>query len=183
MKKAILLIVLAILLAATIEARTLTEEIQVGSSVTIENQKVSIVEIDTKYDKAIICVNDVKGIVSRDSDKTINNVRVELRSVSSNSAKLRLESDCKNCIEKDNAICFNECYIDSDCNDNNKATIDQCLGTPRKCVYNETTVIEEPVQQEQQEDINIKVKFEDPKKEKPSSLLAILINFISKFFN
>src|SRR3989344_8880796 len=118
MKTVFFLIFSVLLLASAIEARTLTEEVQIGSSVTIENQKVSIVGTDTKYDKAIICVNYVKGIVSRDQDRTINNVRIELRSVSQNSTKLRLESSCDNCVESDNAVCFNECDINSDCNDN-----------------------------------------------------------------
>ena len=184
MKKSVLLAFIVFLLAATIEARTLTEEIQIGSNVTIENQKISVINVDTKYDKAIICVNNVKGIVSRDQDRTINNVRIELRSVSQNSTKLRLESNCDNCIESDNAVCFNECDINSDCNDNKETTIDQCLGTPRKCVYNKVTVVQEPTQPEPPEEIDIKLTFKEPKKEnKPSSLLAILINFISKFFN
>ena len=184
MKTVFFLIFSVLLLASAIEARTLTEEVQIGSSVTIENQKVSIVGTDTKYDKAIICVNNVKGIVSRDQDRTINNVRIELRSVSQNSAKLRLESSCDNCIESDNAVCFNECDINSDCNDNKETTIDQCLRTPRKCVYNEVTVVQEPTRSEPPEEIDIKLTFEEQKKEnKPSSLLAILINFISKFFN
>ncbi|MDP3919113.1 MAG: hypothetical protein Q8Q35_04405 [Nanoarchaeota archaeon] len=182
MKKAVLFMFIALLLVTTIEARTLTEEVQIGNSITIDNQKVSVVSVDTKSNKAIICVNNVKGIVSRDSEKTINNVRVEVRSVTSNSARLRLESSCNNCIETDNSICFNECNINSDCNDNDETTIDQCLGTPRKCVYNKTTVPEP--EKEPLKEIDIEITYEEPKKEnKPSSLLATIINFISRLFN
>ncbi len=184
MKIAIFALFLVFLLAPSIEARTITEEVQVGNSVIIENQKVSLVEVNTKDDKAIICVNGAKGIISRDVDRTINNVMVELRSVSSNSAKLRLESNCDDCIENDNSICFNECILNSDCNDKNETTIDQCLGTPKKCVYNEIEVIEELPQPVQPEEINISLIFKEPKKEgRPSSLLAIILNFISNLFN
>ena len=183
MKGAVLLIFLVIFLA-TVEAKTLTENLKVGNSVIIEDQRISLLNLDKKDDKVVLCINDVKTIVSKARDRTVNNVRVEVKSVTLDQARLKLESVCKNCILSDNDICINQCNTNSDCDDTNDSTIDKCTRIPKECVY--TDIPEAPKQElkEEPKEINISLTVEEPKKEeKPVGMLAVIINFISKFFN
>lgn len=172
-----------ILLAITTEARTLTEDLKVGDSVIIENQRVSLLSLDKKEDKVVLCVNDVKTIISKDRDRTINNVRVDIRSITESQVKLKLESSCKNCILSDNNLCINQCNANSDCDDNNNSTIDVCTRTPKECIY--TNLPEAPKKElKKQEEINIDLTIEQPKiEEKPVGLLTVILNFFSKLFS
>lgn len=130
MKKIILLIILLSTLAISTETRTI--DMKIGDSIKLENKNITLVNFDDDDEKIIICVNNLKYIIS--DEKRVNDVFIDIKSFNDNSVRLKIEVDCnldncecdKSCL---NDKCFSQkkCRVDRDCNDNNKFTKDQCV--------------------------------------------------------
>ncbi|MBU2639793.1 MAG: hypothetical protein KKG75_03775 [Nanoarchaeota archaeon] len=181
MKTAILAIILVLLLVPIIEAKTLTQDLKPLESVEIENQNVTLLRLDSKGDKVIVCVNGVKAIIADNDAKTVNNVFVEVRDIKTDYAKLRLESKCNSCVLSNNNECLNECNSNADCNDNNALTEDSCLGIPRKCVFTEKP--KEPIPPEKTSaTITVNVESQEITIPEPNFFEKIL-NWLSSLFS
>ncbi|MAF50610.1 MAG: hypothetical protein CMH64_00815 [Nanoarchaeota archaeon] len=141
MKITIISLFIVLLLATTIDAKSITEDLSPGESVILKNQNISLLKLDKKEDKVIMCINGQKTIVTEDKIKTVNNVIINVKSVKDSYAEIKLESSCDNCIPSNNNACLNECTSNSNCNDNNENTKDICAGIPLRCYHEE---IEKP---------------------------------------
>jgi len=112
MKKAIILIILLILLVPIGLAKTETVELRTGDSRLIEDSNVTLLSINERDNKIIVCVNSQKQILEEKQEKTVNNLRIDVKDVKYDYAKLTLDSDCRNCIcntnECSNAACFSD---------------------------------------------------------------------------
>lgn len=178
MKLAIFTLFLVLLLASPIQAKTITEKLEIGQSVELRNQNITLINIDEKGDSVLLCVNGEKGIVSEDRDKIINSVTVSVKYVKENSAKIEFQSSCNDCELNDNTVCFDECSSDSECEDNNEATIDLCIGKPKKCV-NEEPIPEPP--KEENTTITPPPEEEPPKSQE--TYLSPITKFLDWLFN
>ena len=127
----IILILIPIAIAKSVDI-TLKE----GESYYYDARNITLIKLDTVDDKAVICLNNKKEIIS--DTKAMNGVNIDLAWVRTKDAKLNLKfADCKDCDygNWDNLDCFDECSIDKDCSDNNGDTKDSCSGRPKKCVH------------------------------------------------
>lgn len=159
MKKVLILIVL---LATLVSARTEKITLERYESFRINDKNVTLLNLDKSNDKIVVCVNNVQGIVSK--EKLVNGAMIDLRSVSKDKATLSIEvnsqGDCTG--ECDNSLCL-ECIENSDCNDHNEATTDSCVYD--KCVFKRTvsekSQEEAPTRYGERLPIEVKAKVED----------------------
>ena len=89
--------------------------LSIGESYLLENRNITFVRADSRYDSAIFCVNGVKGIVSEDTARSINDAYIELIRLRSDSASIEVTYSCKKCVcgsECSNAACFTETIPD-----------------------------------------------------------------------
>ena len=180
MKIPILTVIFVLLLVPIIEAKSLTQELKPFDSMEIENQNITLLKLDEKNDKAIVCVNGVKAIISDNDAKAVNNVLVEIRDVKAGYVKLRLESNCDDCILDNNNECLHECNSNIDCNDSNALTEDACLGIPRKCTFAEKP--KEPTPPEKTSaTITVNIEAQKTPVKEPSFFEKILSWFSSLF--
>lgn len=123
------------------QATTLTKDMKILDSIEIKNQNITLLNLNSKgEDKVVLCINGIKSIFAEDKEKTINNAIVKVINIKTDQSRIRVESNCKDCIINDNNDCFHECNLNLDCNDNNNETIDTCIGNPRKCFYTEAPI-------------------------------------------
>tara|TARA_Y100000034_G_C6789575_1_gene353446 strand:+ start:384 stop:935 length:552 start_codon:yes stop_codon:yes gene_type:complete len=183
MKTVIFTFLAILLLASTIDARSITETIKVGESIVIEDQNVTVMDTETKGDKVLLCVNGVKSIVSDEKDRTVNNVFVSVSRVKEFEARLKLESRCDECTLNNNVACYDECSQDSDCNDDDEKTQDSCIGAPKKCFYTEITepTPNEPTPEEPTEH-NIVVNLQDSEPERKDNIITRFFSWIASIF-
>ncbi|MAH07561.1 hypothetical protein CMI38_04915 [Candidatus Pacearchaeota archaeon] len=137
MKKWRVLLILVLLLPIG-EAKTKTFTFQRDGSEVIEDINVTLLDFDKKENKVIVCVNNKKGIIS--NDKKINGVYFEIKKYEGETVKMSLEVECNECVIRDNLECYDECRINSDCDDNDKETLDSCKGRPKQCIHTKVVV-------------------------------------------
>lgn len=137
-----LLLVVPIALATT--ERT---ELFVGRSIEFEGKNISLVVTNFDEDKAVICLDGQKIILTKNNDKTVNRVIFDLRRVNQDSIDLKIDYNCdKNCNSYvSNSACFPkveeiseeiienvpECTSNLDCDDGSDLTADNCMNN--KC--------------------------------------------------
>lgn len=116
-------------------AKSKTIELNKGESYFFEQKNITLLDINSKDEKILVCVNGIKGIVS-DSRK-VNYVDIKVKNIEKNSTKLRVDYECKDCVCEDceNIPCFDECKRDADCDDFDRESVDRCVGRPKKCLY------------------------------------------------
>lgn len=99
-------VLLSVLLAYGAERTTL----EIGKDYVLEDKKISLVDVSSKQDAAIFCVNGQKGIVSESSINKINDVFIELSRIREDTVYIELTYECHGdciCDEKcDNTACF-----------------------------------------------------------------------------
>lgn len=133
MKKLLLFL---ILLSALAIAEDKTIDMKINDNIQIENKNITLIDFNKDDKKAVICINNIKGIVS--DEKTVNNVFIDIVSFKEDSIRIRMEAVCEENCECDSSCsnnqCFTEkeCILDINCNDNNKFTTDKCINN--KCV-------------------------------------------------
>ena len=69
----------------------------------LENQSYSkdgrnITLLDTSKDKALICVNNEKAILSKNEPKIVNDVSLELKNIYEDKVRVEIKVFCKDCI-------------------------------------------------------------------------------------
>jgi hypothetical protein len=181
MKKAIFYTILAILLLTTVSAKTVTEDLGPLESVIIENQNITLIDLDNDENKAILCVNGVKTIVKEDISKTVNNLVIEIRDVTSTYIDVKLSGNCDDCVLNNNINCLHTCNSNLDCNDDNDKTTDYCIGSPRNCFYENLQEEIDPIVPDKPEEITIQVNIEKPKVVE-NTLFDKLINWLNNLF-
>lgn len=62
-----------------------------------DGRNVTLLAIDNKRDKVLVCVNDEKVIISKDRPKTINEVSLSLKSISDYLIRVDINVYCKKC--------------------------------------------------------------------------------------
>ena len=75
MKKAIFLLILVFLLPLA-SAKTETITFEKGDSYVIENVNITIIDINRKDERTVLCVNDFKTIIG-DEEKRVNGIMIE----------------------------------------------------------------------------------------------------------
>ena len=110
MKKLILLVILLLIIPISLSK---TEKVTMypGMSKVIENSNITLISLDEKDNKVIVCINNEKKILEEDSDKTVGKLIINAKSIKLNYADFELKSDCKDCVcglECSNALCFPE---------------------------------------------------------------------------
>ncbi len=133
-------------------ARTEEVELRSGESYSFDGRNITLLELDTKDDKVVICVNNEKIIIS--DDRYIKGINIDLKWVRENNAKFEFRYGvCEECDYGiwDNLDCFDECSLNKDCDDNNENTVDECDGRPKKCINTEIKK-EEEIKEEKKEE-------------------------------
>jgi len=90
-----------------VNAYSITKELKIGDSVELSGRNVTLIALDAKEDKVLICINGEKNIIPQHG-KTIKGVLIEPKTVTSYLAEIRLKTEEKgNCgIECSNEACF-----------------------------------------------------------------------------
>ena len=81
MKITILALITLLLVTSPVDSKSIIREMQVGSSVELEDQNLSLLKLDRKDDKVILCINGEKTIAAEDKVKTVNNVIIDVKDV------------------------------------------------------------------------------------------------------
>ena len=176
----IILILIPIAIAKSVDI-TLKE----GESYYYDARNITLIKLDTVDDKAVICLNNKKEIIS--DTKAMNGVNIDLAWVRTKDAKLNLKfADCKDCDygNWDNLDCFDECVNDNDCNDNNDNTKDTCSGRPKKCVHE--NIAKKMIAENKTKEENKTVEFvetTEPKKIEYKSFTQWIFEKIKNLFN
>ena len=98
-----------ILISTLVYATSEVIDLKIGDSFLIVDKNITLINIDDKDDKVILCINNVKVIVNRNLDKTVNDVIISVRSIDENSTRVKFERKCKKCVCDDsclNNLCF-----------------------------------------------------------------------------
>ncbi len=103
---------LLLYLISFVNAYSITKELEIGESITLGGRNVTLMDLDTKEDKIIVCVNGEKSIVPS-TGKTVKKVFIEPRRVMSTYAEIRLKTTERgSCgIECSNTACFEKKVI------------------------------------------------------------------------
>lgn len=105
--------VFLVLFASFVSAEIIDVDLSRWESFEFQGKNITILNLNEDDDKAIICVNNVKTIVSDEKEKNIEHVSIDLRHVNNGVASLRLDGTCRKCECDEN--CANElCGISSD---------------------------------------------------------------------
>lgn len=111
MKKLILLAILLLIIPISL-AKTEKVTMYPGMSKLIENSNITLISLDEKNNKAVVCINNEKKILTENSDKTVGKLIINAKSIKLNYVDFELKSDCKDCIcntvECSNNLCFPE---------------------------------------------------------------------------
>ena len=96
--KSLILIILVVLLPLTSAVKV---NIFLNQSYSKDGRNVTLVDL-TK-DKALICINNEKAIISKDKLKTIKDVSLELKNIYPDKIRVDVKVYCKDC------VCGNSC--------------------------------------------------------------------------
>lgn len=110
MKKLILLAILLLIIPISL-AKTEKINLYPGMSRLIENSNITLISLDEKNNKAIVCINNEKKILTEDSDKTVGKLIINAKNIKLDYVEFELKSDCKDCVctsDCSNALCFPE---------------------------------------------------------------------------
>ncbi len=110
MKKLILLAILLLIIPISL-AKTEKITMYPGMSKVIENSNITLISLDEKNNKAVVCINNEKKILTEDSDKTVGKLIINAKNIKLDYVEFELKSDCKDCVcgpECSNALCFPE---------------------------------------------------------------------------
>lgn len=143
-----LIVAIFVLCLVSVSARTIDIDLYFNQSQEEFGKNITLISVDTKEDKAIICVNQEKFIIT--DTKNIDGLSIDLRTVKKDYISLDLESSCTNCKcedKCDNSICFDKCQSDDDCLKLHGYAV-KCSGTPKECVYEEIVNVEENTTEE-----------------------------------
>jgi hypothetical protein len=84
----------------------------VGESYFDDARNITLSAIDSKGNKAIFCVNNQKAIILEDEQKTVNEVSLDVKSISRDKVRVDIDVYCEDCECDDN--CLNkECIIEN----------------------------------------------------------------------
>ncbi|MAG50036.1 hypothetical protein CL621_00150 [archaeon] len=94
-------------LISFVNAASITEELEIGESIALGGRNVTLMDLEAKEDKIIVCINGEKNIIPK-IGKTVNKVFIEPRRVTSTYAEIRLKTtESDSCgTECSNTICF-----------------------------------------------------------------------------
>ena len=110
MKKLILLVILLLILPISL-AKTEKVTMYTGMSKTIENSNITLISLDEKNNKAVVCINNEKKILTENSDKTVGKLIINAKTIKLDYVEFELKSDCKYCTctsDCSNNLCFPE---------------------------------------------------------------------------
>ena len=110
MKKLILLVIL-LLIIPIILAKTEKVTMYSGMSRQIENSNITLISLDEKENKIIVCINNEKRILEEDTERAIGKLIINVKSINLNYVDLELKSDCRDCACTSgcsNNLCFQE---------------------------------------------------------------------------
>ncbi|MDD5331675.1 MAG: hypothetical protein PHE43_02540 [Candidatus Nanoarchaeia archaeon] len=165
MKKMIYLVLICIL-SSIVFAKVESIDISKDQSYLAPGHNITLLSLDSKDDKVLLCVNNERIIVSTDSTKETDNLSIDLKEVyNDETARLKLETTCKSCSCDDS--CSNElCY------------------PKQEEIIEETNEINDGTTIDTEKPIEIEVKNYKPAETKTSSngifiILAILIIIIT----
>lgn len=188
LKRLVILLVLLLTIHLAL-AKTTDITMQEGQSIELEGSNITLMSIDTKNDKALVCVNSKKAIVS--DARLANNVLIKIKSLKKDKIRFDITPNCKDCIcdteECSNVACFNECNTDKNCNDYNPRTKDICSGTPKTCSHQveelkESSLIKRTPTETKQETIQVDVKpAEEQAKQYKTFVTKLYERFLSLF--
>ncbi|MEK6953103.1 MAG: hypothetical protein AABX29_08890 [Nanoarchaeota archaeon] len=98
-----LFILFILLFSILVSARSV--DLITGSNYQIENKNITLLRV--YEDKALVCVNGFKTIVTENIIKKVNEVNIELKNTRDSIANFNFDYDCKG-----------ECTCEEDCNNN-----------------------------------------------------------------
>jgi hypothetical protein len=103
---------LLLYLMSFVNAYSITKELKIGESITLGGRNVTLMDLEAKGDKIIVCVNGEKSIIPS-IGKTVNKVFIEPRRVTNTYAEIRLKTtESDSCgIECSNIACFEKKVI------------------------------------------------------------------------
>src|SRR3989344_6686931 len=110
MKKLILLIILLLIIPISL-AKTEKITLYPGMSKLIENSNITLISLDEKNNKAVVCINNEKKILTEDTDKTVGKLIINAKNIKLDYVEFELKSDCKDCTctsDCSNDLCFPE---------------------------------------------------------------------------
>lgn len=172
------ILLLIILLSTLVNANTEIVNMKKGDSILLEGKNITLINLDNEDDKVVICINNVKSIVS--DEKTTNEVIIDVKSVKDDYARIGFEVICDDCICDESCLnndCFSqkECIYNTECNDFNILTKDSCINN--KCVNEIIETIDLGTQ-----DITIKSKkssYSIPILILPITILLLIIIYLT----
>ena len=85
-------------------AKTKTVILERGGSFVIEEINVTLIDYNKKRDKALVCVDNQRAILS--DEKRVGEVYLEIISFRDDGVKIQLDADCDDCLVSDNSECF-----------------------------------------------------------------------------
>ena len=101
--------------------------ISTGQSYHIKGKNVTLVNVNPIKDVAIFCVNNIKGIVSKERSRVINDAHINLIKAEGNEVSIRVDASCTNGCDCDetcnNTLCIEE-IIESESDEINEEEID-----------------------------------------------------------
>ncbi len=106
MKQYLLILVILIFLILPVSAARIN--LMEGESYYKDGRNVTLLGIDNKRDKVLVCVNNERAILSRERQKTVKDVGLLVKSVSTEQARIDVKVYCEDC--ECNGNCLNtEC--------------------------------------------------------------------------
>lgn len=108
--KKLILILIALLLISNVIANNVL--LNIGESYSDEDKNITLLKLENK--KALVCVNNQKGIIATDKRTDINGAILEMKRYYQNYAKFDIEiPNCYKCVCKDD--CLNQlCGLESE---------------------------------------------------------------------
>lgn len=137
----VLLIAIFVLSIFSVYGKTVDLDLYLNQSYEGFGKNITLLNVDTKEDKAVICINQQKFIIS--NDRSIDNILLEIGSFKKDFVRMDISDGCDRCkceTNCDNSVCFDICDEDSDCETRRNFNV-ECKGKPKDCVY--TAIIEE----------------------------------------
>ncbi len=106
-KKGGLYLFILLFFVAFVNAFSATSELRIGGSIDLSGRNVTLVALDAKEDKMIVCVNGERSIIP-EWGKTVKEVLIEPRKITSYYAEIRLKTaeDGSCGPECSNEVCF-----------------------------------------------------------------------------
>lgn len=143
MKKSILLLLFLLVSVVFVIAATERNDFSEGESYLLRDKNITVLSLDTDKDKAVVCVNGVKGIV--DDGDVINGVYFDVNSASGHVIKLEMTYSCSGNCFCDGDECSNQkCFpssVGSDDDSEDDEVIEEPVVVPSSNAVKEVKVV------------------------------------------